>query len=77
MIILRTKPKIALARTAQRVVMRGRKVIGRGPIAFCRRGGLSWQLDLREGIDFSIFLLGGFERKTTAAYQRMISAGRS
>jgi FkbM family methyltransferase len=74
-IILRTKTKIALARAAQRVVMGGRRVIGRGPIAFCRRGGLRWKLDLSEGIDFSIFLLGGFERKMSAAYRRMIDAG--
>ena len=75
MIILRTKTKIALARTAQRVVMGGRKMIGRRPVVVCRRGGLRWQLDLREGIDFSIFLLGGFERKMTAAYRRMIEVG--
>jgi hypothetical protein len=50
--------KIALALAAQRVVMGGRRLIGQGPIAFCRRDGLRWKLDLREGIDFSIFLLG-------------------
>jgi len=66
-----------MARAAQSVVMGGRKVIGRGPIVLCRRGGLRWKLDLREGIDFSIFLLEGFERNITAAYRRMIDAGRS
>jgi len=50
-------------RVAQRVVMGGRRTIGRGPIALCGRGGLRWKCDLREGIDFSIFLLGSFERE--------------
>jgi FkbM family methyltransferase len=75
MIILRTKTKIALARAAQRVVMGGRRVIGCGPIAVCRRGGLRWKLDLREGIDFSIFLLGSFEPNMAAAYRHMVAPG--
>jgi FkbM family methyltransferase len=75
MIILRTKTKIALARAAQRAVMGGRRVIGRGPIAVCRRGGLRWRLDLREGIDFSIFLLGSFEPNMATAYRNMIASG--
>jgi FkbM family methyltransferase len=74
-IILRTRTKIALARVAQRVVMGGRRAIGRGPIAVCRRGGLRWRLDLREGIDFSIFLLGSFEPDMVTAYRHMIAAG--
>jgi FkbM family methyltransferase len=73
--ILRTKTKIGLARVAQRIIMGGRRAIGRGPIAVCRRGGLWWKLDLREGIDFSIFLLGSFEPKMIATYRRMITAG--
>ena len=39
------------------------------------RGGLTWQLDLKEGIDLSIFLLGGFERNAIAAYRRIIKPG--
>lgn len=68
---MRTKTKIALAHAAQRVVMAGR----RDPIAVCRRGGIGWRLDLREGIDFAIFLLGAFERRTVAAYRRLIRPG--
>lgn len=75
MIILRTKTKIALARAAQRVIMAGRRAMGRGPISVCRRGGLQWKLDLREGIDFSIFLLGSFEPDMVTAYRHMIGAG--
>jgi FkbM family methyltransferase len=36
---------------------------------------LRWKLDLREGIDFSIFLLGSFEPEMVAAYRLMIAAG--
>jgi FkbM family methyltransferase len=74
-VVLRTKTKIALARAGLRVVMGGRRAIGRGPIAVCRRGGLRWKLDLREGIDFSIFLLGSFEPDMVSAYRHMITAG--
>jgi len=55
--------------------MGGRTAMGQGPIAVCRRGGLRWKLDLREGIDFSIFLLGAFERSMVAAYRRLIPPG--
>src|SRR5437868_14832670 len=75
MVILRTKTKIALAQAVQRILMGGRRAIGRGPITVCRRGGVRWKLDLREGIDFSIFLLGSFEPDVVAAYRQMIGPG--
>jgi FkbM family methyltransferase len=34
-----------------------------------------WQLDLREGIDFSIYLLGAFEPRTVKLYDRLVKAG--
>ena len=40
-----------------------------------RRGGLNWQLDLNEGIDFAIYLLGAFERDLMLSYQRLIAPG--
>jgi FkbM family methyltransferase len=40
-----------------------------------RRGGLRWQLDLNEGIDFAIWLTGGFERRLQATYSRLIRPG--
>lgn len=39
------------------------------------RGGASWALDLNEGIDFSIWLLGGFEPRTLSAYRRLVQPG--
>ena len=47
--------------------MGGRKAIGCGPIAACRLGRVWWNLDLREGIDFSIFVFGGIEREMSPA----------
>jgi FkbM family methyltransferase len=40
-----------------------------------RRGGLRWRLDLDEGIDFSIYLLGAFEVPTVRFYRRMVRQG--
>jgi FkbM family methyltransferase len=73
--IVRTKTKIKLAHAAQRMVMVGRSLLGLGHIAECRRGGLNWRLDLREGVDFSVFLLGRFEPDLIAAYGRLIPQG--
>ena len=39
----------------------GWTALGRRNIAVCHRGGLRWELDLREGIDLHIFLFGTFE----------------
>jgi len=61
---LKTTHKIALARTAASVVMGLRRAAGRPLEARVRRGGLRWSLDLAEGIDFSIYLLGAFEPRT-------------
>jgi len=72
---LPTKTKIRLARSVQRVIMAGRRVFGRGPIVLCRRGGVVWHLDLREGIDFSIFLLGAFEPRMGQAYRTIVPSG--
>jgi FkbM family methyltransferase len=55
--------------------MAGRRVLGRGHISRCRRCGINWKLDLNEGIDFSIFLLGSFEPEVVSAYQRIIPRG--
>lgn len=41
----------------------------------CVRGGISWALDLKEGIDLSIFCFGRFERDTANALERLISPG--
>jgi hypothetical protein len=62
--MLSTRAKIALAAIVHRFVSASRRVAGHGPNVEVRRSGLRWALDLEEGIDFSIWLLGAFERRT-------------
>ena len=73
--MLATRTKLALAAAASSLVSGGRTLLGRDSSATVRRGGVRWQLDLREGIDFSIYLLGGFERGTAAALRRLVHPG--
>src|SRR5688572_19286345 len=73
--ILKTAHKIALAAAASRLVLSPRALVGAGPTACVERLGARWRLDLREGIDFSIYLLGAFEPGTVRAYRRLIEAG--
>lgn len=40
-----------------------------------RRDGIHWDLDLSEGIDFAIFLLGGLELRTLRLYRRLVQPG--
>ena len=70
---LSTKQKIALARSAQTVVMGARRMLGLGAQCIVGRRGLRWSLDLGEGIDFAIFLLGVFEASTVRQYQKLLT----
>ena len=72
---LSTRQKIALARAAYVLVMAVRRLAGRSHEAHVRRAGVSWVLDLREGIDFAIYCTGAFEPATVAAYRRLIRPG--
>ena len=73
--MLKTKQKIALANLVQTVVMVVRRLVGKGSEAKVRRSDVEWDLDLREGIDFSIWLLGSFEPETVRCYQKIVKAG--
>lgn len=73
--MLTTKTKIALAATAYRVIRAGRALAGKDNHAVVRRGGIRWSLDLSEGIDFSIYLLGAFERSTVATLEKLVEPG--
>jgi FkbM family methyltransferase len=75
MITLKTAQKIALARLASRVILAARRARGRSADAVVRRGGVVWKLDLTEGIDFSIYLLGGFEPRTLRLYRTLVKLG--
>jgi FkbM family methyltransferase len=73
--ILTTKAKMILARMAQRPVVGMRRLTGRGLSTVVRRRGVTWHLDLSEGIDFYIWLRGYFEPRTVAAYRSVIRPG--
>ncbi|MCE2510465.1 MAG: FkbM family methyltransferase [Alphaproteobacteria bacterium] len=73
--LLTTKRKIALARLLQRPVLLCRHLLGFRSQAEVRRSGFRWRLDLGEGIDFTIYALGAFERTSQAACRRFIEPG--
>ncbi len=73
--MLTTKTKIALAALAYRTIATGRGLLGKGKQVIARRGGVRWCLDLEEGIDFSIYLLGGFEKSTAATLRTLVKPG--
>jgi FkbM family methyltransferase len=75
MVRLRSAQKMALARMASRLVLSLRRILGRPDRTVARRGGVFWDLDLSEGIDFSIFLLGGFEPSTIKLYRSLVKPG--
>lgn len=73
--MLTTKTKVSLAALAYKVVAMGRAAVGKDSRATVRRGGLRWDLDLKEGIDFSIYLLGAFERSTVSTLRKLVKPG--
>jgi FkbM family methyltransferase len=73
--MLTTKTKVALAALAYKCVAAGRAVVGKNSRATVRRRGLTWSLDLSEGIDFSIYLLGAFERSTVLTLEKLVKPG--
>ncbi len=71
--MLSTKQKIALARLAQKAVLAFRACRGQGNISQVKRKDIVWELDLNEGIDFSIWLFGRFQGQSLKACQRHVS----
>jgi len=72
---LTTKTKVSLAALAYKFIATGRAMAGKNNFATVRRRGLTWNLDLSEGIDFSIYLLGAFERSTVIALEKLVKPG--
>lgn len=74
---MNTATKVAIAAGASRLVLMARALTGKGPSGRFRRGGIHWELDLREGIDFSIYLLGAFEAGCHRAYREALRGRRA
>ncbi|MBS1964080.1 MAG: FkbM family methyltransferase [Bdellovibrionales bacterium] len=72
---MRTAHKIRLARTAYRVVHAFRGIFGGNDAVSLERRGIRWELDLREGIDFAIYLFGAFELSLVRFYSARIRPG--
>lgn len=69
---LSTLTKLRLASAASRPILFSRQLTGRSESVTVRRRNLAWELNLKEGIDFSIYLLGGFEKSTLETYARLL-----
>jgi FkbM family methyltransferase len=70
---LSTAQKLWFARQLRRAVRIAR--LGRSSSVVCRRRGVTFELDLDEGIDLSIYLFGRFERSTASAIERCLRPG--
>ncbi len=73
--MLTTKKKMYLAKFARMLIVGLRALLGEGSKTIVSRNGLRWNLDLNEGIDFSIYLLGGFELDTRKLFRQIVRPG--
>lgn len=74
-VALSTTQKVSIARFLSRTTLLMRRLVGQGAEAVVVRRGINWALDLREGIDLAIYLLGGFEVATLRMYERYVRPG--
>ena len=72
---MNTRRKLAIAGLISGIVRTTRGLIGKADVGVFRRGDIVWELDLSEGIDFAIYLRGGFEPETLREYRRIVQAG--
>jgi FkbM family methyltransferase len=70
--MLTVKQKMAIARGINKVLRVARRGVGKTMRTRCTRSGINWDLDLDEGIDLCIYLLGAYEPGTLHAYERII-----
>jgi FkbM family methyltransferase len=70
---MKTIHKIAAARAIYRVVRAGRTILGRADREIVVRSGITYELDLSQGIDFAIYLANIYERQTKLALRRLVA----
>ena len=73
--MLTVKQKMFIARMMNRAVRVVRSLAGKNMRTRCTRKGVIWDLDLDEGIDLSIYLLGAYEPSMLRAYSSVIRDG--
>lgn len=66
---------MAAARLLYRTISTARQAVGRSDKIVTTKGGVTWELDLSEGIDLAIYLFGGFEPSTRAALAKCVKPG--
>ncbi len=70
-----TSHKIRIARGLSATVLSVRSLFGLPAEVVATRRGLTWSLNLKEGIDLAIYVLGGFELRTLRRYGQLIKEG--
>lgn len=71
-----TNTKLKIARLLYGLVKFSRKIIGNSSdLLTCKRNNLTWSLNLKEGIDLSVYLFGCFEPKTEKAIRQYVKPG--
>ncbi len=73
--MLSTAAKMRIARILYRVIHGLRRPFGGEDRIQVRRRGVAWELDLREGIDLTIYALGAFEIPTLRVLESAVKAG--
>lgn len=66
---------MALATATYYLLKKSRRLFGLGDLTKITRYGVSWDLDLREGIDLSIFLTGSFQKRVAETCIRLLPPG--
>src|ERR1700736_5558807 len=72
---MKTTHKIAAARAIYHAIHAGRTLLGRKDQEIVVRDGVTYDVDLSQGIDFAIFLGNIYERQTRAALRQLVSPG--
>lgn len=72
---LKTRQKIMIARMIQCPIIFFRKFFGLSTFPVVKRKGLIWNLDLSEGIDFSIYIFGQFEVRSFHVMRSLVKRG--
>jgi FkbM family methyltransferase len=70
-----TQTKLRVARLISRCVCSLRRITGRPPTGIFRRQNITYELDLREGIDLSIYIFGVFEPDVVGYYDGRLQSG--
>jgi FkbM family methyltransferase len=65
--VMKTATKIFIARALHHAVKLGRGLAGKPDMGIFSRRGITYELDLAQGIDLAIYLGGMFERRTAVA----------